>query len=162
MKRMAWVAPALIALVVTALLAFRAGTSELPADAPPPSSTTSAPPSSTDATPAAPPSSAREAVGAPIVVSLFARAWLDPKLHTRQAGLDATCSPRLAGLLALTDPAKIPDATPLGPPAPVHETATTATYEQRLSDGTSIAIDLAADPTRRAGWIVTAVRPGET
>jgi hypothetical protein len=162
MKRMAWVAPALIALVVTALLAFRAGTSQLLADAPSASSVMSAPPSLTDAPPAAPASSAREAVGAPAVMSLFVRAWLGPNLHTRQAGLDATCSPRLAGLLALTDPAKIPVATPLGPPAPVHQTATTATYEQRLSDGSSIAIDLAADPTRRAGWIVTAVRPGET
>lgn len=100
--------------------------------------------------------------GASGAASLFVKAWLDTHAGTRRAGLDASCTPRLAGLLALTAAAKVPDAVPIGVPVMVRQDAAGVTYVQRLSDETWVAVDLVPDPTRSAGWVVTAVRPGET
>ncbi|QGN34470.1 hypothetical protein [Microlunatus sp. Gsoil 973] len=89
----------------------------------------------------------------------FVQAFLDHS-RTRSVRLRSVATPRLATLLARTDPAKIPDGRPVGEPRAVAETHETVTVAQQLSDGSAIALDLVPDPTRAAGWVVTSVRPG--
>lgn len=89
----------------------------------------------------------------------FVGAFLDHS-RTRSARIRSVATPRLASLLARTDPAKIPDGRPVGEPRAVAETSETVTVIQQLSDGSAIALDLVPDPARRDGWIVTSVRPG--
>jgi len=89
----------------------------------------------------------------------FAAAFLDHS-RTREARIRPIVTPRLATLLARTDPAKIPDERPVGNPRVVAQTAETVTVTQQLSDDSAIAFDLVPDPTCPEGWVVTSVRPG--
>jgi hypothetical protein len=100
--------------------------------------------------------------GASVAVSLFAEAWLDTNLSTRRVGLDAVCTPRLAGLLALSDPDEVPRAQPGGAPLLVRLAVTGVTYLQRLSSASSIAIDLVRGLVGGPGWVVIGSRPGES
>ena len=95
-------------------------------------------------------------------VSLFVTGWLSTEPGRRRAVIDATCSPRLAKLLLLSDPAKVPDAQPEGPPTLVRRGLGVESYAQRLSDGTAIVVDVVADPGRPSGWTVTSVRSGSS
>ena len=93
-------------------------------------------------------------------VSLFVMGWLSTEPKRRRALIESTCSLRLAELLLLSDPDRLPDGRPVGPPTLVRRGVGVESYAQGLSDGTSIAVDLAADPGRSSGWTVTSVRPG--
>jgi hypothetical protein len=95
-------------------------------------------------------------------VSLFITGWLSTEPGRRRALIDATCSARLAELLLMGDPAKVPDAQPEGPPALVRRGLGVESYAQRLSDGTAIVVDVVLDPGRPSGWTVTSVRPGSS
>lgn len=162
MRRPTWIAIVLIAVVLIAWMAFRAGRSVQPVDSPSRAQTVAARgPSGSNPTAASSPSAALDG-GASGAASRFVKAWLDTHAGTRRAGLEAVCTPRLAGLLAVTDAAKVPDAVPDGVPVMVRQDAAGVTYRQRLSDGTWVAVDLVPDPTRTADWVVTAVRPVET
>jgi len=90
----------------------------------------------------------------------FVQTFLDTS-SSRTARLDAIASPRLAVLLARTDPAKVPGAKPAGIPQLVDDTGSVVTVSQQLSDGSAFSFDLAPDTTRQAGWVVTSVRPGD-
>lgn len=98
--------------------------------------------------------------GAEQVVTRFVAAWLDDDPATREAALREVCSPRLAELLTLTDPAKIPQATPTGRPTQVAHDQSVRRFGQDLSDGSSILVDLVPDPTSAVGWTVISVQPG--
>jgi hypothetical protein len=90
----------------------------------------------------------------------FVQAFLDTS-SSSTARLDAIASPRLAALLARTDPGKIPKAKLSGIPQLVDDTGSVVTVSQQLSDGSAFSFDLVADTTRQAGWVVTSVRPGD-
>jgi hypothetical protein len=89
----------------------------------------------------------------------FVAAFLDHS-RTRAVRLRSVASPRLATLLARTDPSKIPIGRPVGEPSVVSETSDSVTVTQRLSDGSAIAFDVVPDPISSAGWVVTSVRSG--
>lgn len=89
----------------------------------------------------------------------FVDAFLDNS-RSRGVRLRSVATPRLATLLARTDPTKIPDGRPVGEPRAVADTDETVTVTQQLSDGSAISLDLVSDPTRPEGWVVTSVRPG--
>lgn len=163
MKRSVLVVVVAVGLVLTALVAFQVGAARNPdpsfvAGQTSPGRQT---PPERHATPAPTPTRLVED-GPARSTSAFVRAWLDPKPRTRRTALAATCTPRLAGLLLLTDVAKIPTAVPAGAPVLVRRAVIGVTYQQRLSDGTAIAVDLVPDPTRPLGWVVTSVRPRES
>ncbi|GAB3917820.1 hypothetical protein GCM10011575_41940 [Microlunatus endophyticus] len=90
----------------------------------------------------------------------FVQTFLDTS-SSRTTRLDAIASPRLAVLLARTDPGKIPKAKPSDVPRLVDDTGSVVTVSQQLSDGSAFSFDLVPDTTRQAGWVVTSVRPGE-
>lgn len=94
------------------------------------------------------------------VAEEFVQAFLD-KSPNRAARLEDLTTPRLAGLLARTDPYKIPKGDPAGAPQVVDDTGAVITVSQKLSDGSSFAFDLVPDPAVRSGWVVTSARPGD-
>ena len=152
-----------IVVALTATLGFRVGTGTTRRPSPPvavqESNHAYVVPSSVSASS---PSSPKPAItsDAASTVSLFVKAWLSTEPRRRRGLIEATCSLRLAELLLLSDQAKLPDARPVGPPTLVRRGIGVESYAQGLSDGTSIAVDLAADPGRPSGWTVTSVRPG--
>lgn len=161
MKRAVCLGLAGAVVAVTATVGFRVGAAT-PHGAPAPLvhefTDAQRVPSSTDSSSPRP----HLALDAAPSVSLFISGWLSPEPGRRRALIDATCSPRLAELLLLSDPAKIPDAQPEGPPALVRRGLGVESYTQRLSDGTAIVVDVVADPGRPSGWTVTSVRSGSS
>ena len=172
-RRRVGIGPSVVAVLVLAVLAGLAGLSlsrgvatlsGLDAARP-----VSEPVRSARALPAASPPSgsgsdagARAAVpaGAREAATRFVAAWLDRNPGTRRAALRSVAVPGLAEQLAGTDPAKIPVAQPAGAPEPLAGSDYAATLRQRLTDQTSITVELAADPQARHGWLVYAVLPG--
>ena len=152
-----------IVVALTATLGFRVGTGTTRRPSPPvavqESNHAYVVPSSVSASSQPSPIPAVTGDAAP-TVSLFVKGWLSTEPKRRRALIEATCSPRLAELLLLSDPAKLPDARPVGLPTSVRRGLGVESYAQGLSDGTSIAVDLAADPGRVSGWAVMSVRPG--
>jgi hypothetical protein len=103
----------------------------------------------------------RVPAGANEAAARFVEAWLDPHPQSRQPALEPVTAPGLAEQLANVDPAKIPKAQAVGSPTPGSVSAYSATFKQRLSNKTTIVVDLAADPEARYGWLVYMVSPGE-
>jgi hypothetical protein len=97
-----------------------------------------------------------------VAVSLFAKAWLDTNPTTRRVGLEAVCTPGLAGLLAVSDADEVPRAQPGGAPLLVRPAVAGVTYLQRLSSVSSIAVDLVRGLVGGLGWVVTGSRSGES
>ena len=151
-------------VALTAMLGFRAGAATAQSPSPPvvdESNRARVVPSSV---PASTPPSARPDVTVDAVpsVSLFLTGWLSTDPSKRRSLINSTCSPRLAELLLLSDPTRLPDAHPEGPPALVRRGLGVESYAQQLADGTVIVVDVAADPGRPAGWMVTSVRLGSS
>ncbi|CAA9316573.1 MAG: hypothetical protein AVDCRST_MAG61-2039 [uncultured Friedmanniella sp.] len=130
-----------------------------------PAATASADPASpsdgTSTTPLPTGSDAGDGLGVPEgsreATTRFVRAWLDPDPKTREAALQEVAVPALTEQLMLTDPARIPRATPKG--APVLDEASTysAQFTQALSTGRSITVYLVADPQAKYRWLTTSV-----
>jgi hypothetical protein len=116
----------------------------------------SAGPSGTDAS-----ETAKAPVGANEAASRFVKAWLDRNPKTRAPALEPVTAPGLAEQLANVDPARIPRARAVGSPRAVSVSPYSATLRQRLSNGSTIVLELAADPEARYGWLVYLVSPGE-
>ena len=95
--------------------------------------------------------------GSQDAASRFVRAWLDPDPKTRKPALRATASPELADELGQTDPANIPKATVVGPPALADASTYSAQFTQALSGGLRIEVYLVADPAAPYGWLATSV-----
>jgi hypothetical protein len=98
--------------------------------------------------------------GATSAASRFVTAWLEPEPKPRLSILKQVATPGLTEQLRDVDPAKVVDARPVGKPRPGSVSDGAATLNQRLSNGSSISIDLALDPDTRYGWLVYAVSPG--
>lgn len=97
--------------------------------------------------------------GATQAASRFVGAWLEPAPKPRLAALQQVATPGLTEQLRDVDPAKVVDAKPVGRPRPGSVSDGAATLNQRLSNGSTISIDLALDPDTRYGWLVYAVSP---
>lgn len=117
---------------------------------------------SPEPTPAATPPATR---GPGVAVSEFITAWLETDPDARADALEATAIPHLAALLADTDPARIPDATPDGVPREIplpagagpEHSADAQRWVQDLSDETTVWVDIIPDPER--GWLAAAIQP---
>lgn len=157
---MKWIVRSLGALLVAVLVAYVAF--HLGSSAPQPREAevdVSAPPIKQHTKPSPVAVSTDPATDWETTTQQFVRAFLDHS-PTRSVRLRSVATPRLATLLARTDPAKIPDGQPVGESRAVAETNGTVSVTQQLSDGSAIALDLVPDPTRADGWVVTSVRPG--
>lgn len=157
MKRFVLAGFAVVLTLATAVVAFHLGASRRVIVNPFPATSSGSQP-----VPSVTRSSASRAVagtGPAVATSQFMNSWLSTDEARRRAGLEATCAPRLAALLSLTDLGKVPRARPVGAPALLVEAAVGVTYLQHLSDGSAVDVDLVPDPERTSGWLVTGVRP---
>ena len=113
-------------------------------------------PSGTDATERADtPTGVHEAATA------FLRAWREPKPEVRVPLLQVVATESLTEQLSDVDPAKIPDAKPVGVPVVSAASDYAAVADQRLSDKTTVRMDLVYDPASRYGWLVDSIEPLE-
>ena len=150
--------------VVTVTASPTAGpSSALPTPVPSPTATGPAtPPESpsatlgTDATPRTDePAGVREAA------STFLRGWREPKKSARVALLQVSATDSLLDLLADLDPDKIPEAKLVGKLKLVVATDYAAAMDQRLSDRSTVRMQLIYEPASRYGWLVDTIEPVE-
>lgn len=111
-------------------------------------------PSGTDAT-----ERADEPAGVRETATAFLRAWREPKDEVRVPLLQVVATERLTEQLSDVDPAKIPDAKPVGAPTVSAASDYAAVADQRLSDKTGVRMDLVYDPASRYGWLVDSIEP---
>ncbi|HEX8509351.1 MAG TPA: hypothetical protein VF635_07625 [Propionibacteriaceae bacterium] len=141
---------------------------QTPSASPPAASATAAAPASspTAATPSASaaesssPATVQVPPQATQVAARFVTAWLEPEAKRRVPALQQVATPGLTEQLRNVDPGRIVKAEPVGPPRPGSVSDGSATLNQRLSNGTTITLDLAMDPGSAYGWLVYAVSPG--
>jgi hypothetical protein len=129
----------------------------------PPSATSSARPSSTASTPAGSDASQRtdEPEGVREAATTFLRGWLETDPGTRLAWLRVSTTDSLLDMLVDVDPAKIPDEKPVGVLVVPLATDYSAAADQKMSDGTTVRMELVYEPSSRYGWLVDAVGPLE-
>lgn len=87
----------------------------------------------------------------------FLQAWLERTPALRKTELEQTATPELAEMLMMTSQANIPDAHPVGGPVLVRASDDSVQFLQKLSNGVTVRIYLAADPQARYGWLATAI-----
>ena len=110
----------------------------------------------TDATPRIDePAGVREAA------STFLRGWREPKKSARVALLQVSATDSLLDLLADVDPDKIPEAKPVGKLTLAAATDYAAAMDQRLSDRSTVRMQLIYEPASRYGWLVDTIEPVE-
>ncbi len=113
-------------------------------------------PGGTDAT-----ERADEPAGVREAATAFLRAWLEPDPEIRLAGLQVTATDSLLDKLADIDPAKIPKIKPTGTLVVVSASDFAAVADQKMSDGSTVRMELVYEPASRYGWLVDTVGPLE-
>jgi hypothetical protein len=113
-------------------------------------------PSGTDAT-----ERADEPTGVREAVTAFLRAWREPKAEVRVPLLQVAATDSLIEQLSDVDPAKISDAKPVGTPVVSAASDYAAVADQRMSDKTTVRMNLVYDPASRYGWLVDTIEPLE-
>jgi hypothetical protein len=114
--------------------------------------TVTATPAASASTTGAPASPAQAA--ALTTATTFVRAWREPNAATRTALLHQVAAEPLAAQLVAVPAAKIPKSTPVAGPAVTVAGETTATADQRLSDNTTLRMQLVFDSAAQYGWVV--------
>ena len=113
-------------------------------------------PGGTDATQRADePEGVRESAAA------FLRGWLEPKKTVRVKLLQVSATDSLLDRLADVDPAKIPDTEPKGKLVVPSASDYAAVADQKMSDGSTVRLELVYEPASRYGWLVDSVGPLE-
>ena len=113
-------------------------------------------PSGTDAT-----LRADEPEGVRAAATTFMRGWLEPKKAVRVQLLQVSATDSLLDRLADVDPAKLPDAKPKGDLVVPSASDFAAVADQKMSDGTTVRMELVYEPASRYGWLVDTVGPLE-
>jgi hypothetical protein len=154
-------APApVVTVTTTAAVAPTPGAGPSPSTAPSSAATTAAPasptPGGTDAT-----ERADEPEGVRESAATFLRGWLEPKKSVRVQLLQVSATDSLLDRLADVDPAKIPDAKPKGALVVPSASDYSAVAVQKMSDGTTVRMELVYEPASRYGWLVDSVGPLE-
>ena len=122
---------------------------------PTPSPATGTPtPTGTDAT-----ERAGEPAGARRAATLFLRAWRARSADVRVPLLRVVATDSLAEQLTDVDPDKIVKARPVGKLVIVQASDYAATADQRLSNKTTVRMQLIYDPASRYGWLVDTIAP---
>lgn len=88
----------------------------------------------------------------------FITAWLEPDPETRQQLLAPVAAQALVEELAV-DNLKTWNTTPVSAPLIVEITSTDALTRQTFTDGRSVDLLLAAEPSTPHGWIITDIQP---
>ena len=122
------------------------------------SATRSAPPSpgGTDAT-----LRAEEPEGVRKSAATFLRGWLERRKTARVELLQVSATDSLLDRLADVDPAKIPEARPKGDLVVSSASEYAAVADQKMSDGTTVRMELVYEPASRYGWLVDTIGPLE-
>ena len=91
----------------------------------------------------------------------FLRGWLEPKKTVRVQLLQVSTTDSLLDRLADVDPEKIPEAKPKGDLVVPEASDYAAVADQKMSDGTTVRMELVYEPASRYGWLVDTVGPLE-
>ena len=162
----------LLAAALTVVLLQRtpptAGPAATPTSTPTPGPTSSAisPTPTASPTPGpetTPGTDATERAGEPAGVrraaTLFLRAWQQPSAKVRVAILPEVATDSLTEQLSDVDPAKISKAKPVGDMVVGQASDYAATADQRLSNKTTVRMQLVYEPASRYGWLVDSIDP---
>jgi hypothetical protein len=159
----------LLAVALAVVLLQRTGPTAGPAAAPTPTPTpalTSSPTptvSPTPGTPITPGTDATERVDEPAGVrdaaTIFLRAWREPQADVRVPMLRVVATDSLTEQLTDVDPAKIVKAKPVGDLVIDQASDYAAIADQRLSNKTTVRMQLVYDPASRYGWLVDTIDP---
>lgn len=115
---------------------------------------TSVTPSGTDAT-----LRAEEPPGVREAATAFLRGWREPRPEVRLPLLRAAATESLTEQLSDIDPAKIPRAKPVGAVVVSSASDYAAAADQKMSDRTTVRMELVYDPSSQHGWLVDAIEP---
>jgi hypothetical protein len=141
-----------------------AGRAPAPTSAPtPPTASPTPTASSTPGTPTTSGTDAGERAGEPAGVrraaTLFLRAWREPAADIRVPMLREVATESLTEQLTDVDPAKIVKAKPVGDMVVGQVSDYAASADQRLSNKTTVRMQLVYDPASRYGWLVDTIAP---
>jgi len=128
-----------------------------------PRSVASATPTVSPASPSTPGTDASERADEPAGVrnaaTMFLRAWREPSAEVRLPLLRVVATDSLTEQLTDVDPAKIVKARPVGKLVVSQASDYAASADQRLSDKTTVRMQLVYDPASRYGWLVDTIAP---
>jgi cytoskeletal protein RodZ len=159
---------AALAVVLLQRTAPTAGPAAAPTQTPTPGQTASAvsptpkasPTSSSAATPGSDASErADEPAGVRDAATQFIRAWQEPSADVRVPMMTEVATVGLTEQLSDIDPAKISKAKPVGDLVVVQASDYAANADQRLSDKTTVRMQLVYEPASRYGWLVDTIVP---
>jgi hypothetical protein len=159
------IALAVVLLQRTAPTAGPVAASPTPAPTPATTSTRSPTPS-VSATPSSPITAgtdaserADEPAGVRDAATVFLRAWREPSDEVRVRLLREVATDSLTEQLTDVDPAKISKAKPVGDLVVSEASDYAANADQRLSDKSTVRMQLVYDPASRYGWLVDTIVP---
>jgi hypothetical protein len=90
---------------------------------------------------------------------MFLRAWREPSAEVRVPLLRVVATESLTDQLTDVDPAKIVKAKPVGDLVVSQASDYAASADQRLSNKTTVRMQLVYDPASRYGWLVDTIAP---
>lgn len=158
-------APAVTVTTTVPASAPSSGTTPAPGPTPAPGSPTVAGVTPQAASPTPGGTDATERAGEPEGVresaTTFLRGWLEPRKANRVRLLQVSATDSLLDQLADVDPEKLPDAKPVGELVVTSASDFAAVADQKMSDGSTVRMDLVAEPASRYGWLVDTVGPLE-
>jgi hypothetical protein len=164
---------ALVCLVLAATLAFVLLRPTGGLTAAPVVTVTATPAASAPSAAPAPSTAARSVASVPLgvtegdgvadraAVAAFMRAWLEREPDVRIPLLQVSATESLTEKLSDVDPRKIPKAKPAGKPVISAASDYSAVADQKLSDKSTVRMELVYDPASRYGWLVDSVGPLE-
>jgi hypothetical protein len=102
---------------------------------------------------------AGEPAGVRAAATQFLRAWREPSAAVRVPMLSQVATNRLTEQLNDVDPAKVIKAKPVGPLVVSQASDYAASADQKLSDRSTVRMQLVYDPASRFGWLVDTITP---
>jgi hypothetical protein len=102
---------------------------------------------------------AGEPAGVREAATAFLKAWREPSAEVRVPVLREVATDSLTEQLTDVDPAKITKAKPVGDLVVSQASDFAANADQRLSDKTTVRMQLVYDPASRYGWLVDTIAP---
>jgi hypothetical protein len=102
---------------------------------------------------------AGEPAGVRAAATQFLRAWRQPSAAVRVPMLSQVATNRLTEQLNDVDPAKVIKAKPVGQLVVSQASDYAASADQKLSDKSTVRMQLVYDPASRFGWLVDTITP---
>ena len=102
---------------------------------------------------------ADEPAGVREAATVFLQAWQEPSAEVRAAMMSEVATDSLTEQLTDVDPAKVSEAKPVGDMVISQASDYAANADQRLSDKSTVRMQLVYDPASRYGWLVDSIAP---